>query len=144
MIGPTRQPSCSTTISGGRRATRPLALLMLGGALVLGVGAGPASGDAPSARASSSETVARIAVTGYRSATSTERRAMNRAGVNVTRRYAWFIGRRAPRYGFICGYRNGVRAGAGVIRRDGRWYVRRGVSSGDMQNYDYNCSRTRA
>ena len=78
---------------------------------------------------------------GYRKATTDERRAMNRApGLGLTRKFGWFRGKIDPKHGFVCGYRNGGKAGVGVIRRDGRWRVWRSAPSGDLQNYQQYCA----
>lgn len=70
---------------------------------------------------------------------------MNRAGVRVTSKFGWFIGRKDASYGYVCGYRRHVDgsryvAGAGVRHSGGKWRARRRVPSGEMQTYDANCS----
>ena len=102
------------------------------------------AGGAPAACSTADCAEARAAVStpsGYRKATAAERRAMNRArGLGLTRKFGWFRGKVDPKHGFVCGYRDGGKAGVGVVRRDGRWHVWRSAPSGDLQNYQAFCA----
>jgi hypothetical protein len=108
--------------------------------------------DSPTARAASllgamrrAEGAASSYPPGYRRATSSERRAMDRAvdrGAwrGLRRRFAWRIGLTDPSYGFVCGYERGGVWGAGVRNTRGRW--RSGVTaSREVQLYAQFCTR---
>ena len=105
------------------------------------VPAGAAAQTDPSPQRAQAAAVSAKVPSGYRKATAAERKAMNRAkGVGLTRRFGWYRGKIDPKYGFICGYRDGAKFGVGVIRKNGAWRVWRNAPSGDMQRYALYCA----
>jgi hypothetical protein len=103
-------------------------------------------GGQPAAAEVAAPTPAAMAATadripdGYRKATARERRAMNRVkGLDLTRKFGWYRGKKDPKYAFVCGYRDGGKWGVGIIRSNGRWKVWRGAPSGAIQSYAYYC-----
>jgi hypothetical protein len=77
---------------------------------------------------------------GYRKATASERRAMNKAkGLKLTRRYGWFRGRIDPKYAFVCGYRDGYPTGVGIVKQGRGWRTWE-MDSGSLQSYQYYCA----
>lgn len=122
-------------MSNRSRNATAVAIIIAGalGALVTTGQAAPQAaqraGDAPEMQVSP----------GYRNASRGERRKMNKVKLDLTRRYGWFIGRKDPSIGFVCGYLDGSPWGWGLRRKGKGWRAYTEASSGALQNYAHMC-----
>jgi len=76
---------------------------------------------------------------GYRNATKAERAQMRSLNLGMTGLRGFFVGKKDPTYGYVCGHANGGKWGEGVKLIGGRWQRTPNPSSGMLQSYALYC-----